>query len=275
MILDFHTHCYPDNLAAAAVGSWKGSGDVVLPDGTLNGLLADLDRAGIGRSVVLHVAHRPHSARDVNDFAAAVQRARPDRLRCFGSIHPDAPDAMEELHRIQELGLSGIKLHPMYQGFEPTAERYFPLYQEMGRLGLPVAFHCGKHKNQPIVFQPAQMAVILPLFQGAPVIGAHLCGLQGELDQLELLASLPVYVDYGLCARYFDPAAAKRVLERLDEDRILFGSDTPWDTARYELNALREMGLPQRKLDKILFENAARLLNWPAQAHAESYSQHT
>ena len=215
MILDFHTHCYPDQLASAALGSWKGSGDVVLPDGTLNGLLADLDAAGIQRAVVLNVAHRPHSARDVNNFAAAIQRAHPDRLRCFGSIHPDAPDAIEELWRIKELGLCGVKLHPMFQGFHPTEERCFPLYREMGRVGLPVAFHCGKHPRQPIVLQPAQMAAILPQFEGAPVIGAHLCGLQGGTDQLELLASLPVYVDFGFCARYFGRDALRSVLERL------------------------------------------------------------
>ena len=143
------------------------------------------------------------------------------------------------------------------------AERYFPLYREMGRMGLPVVFHCGRHPNFTTVLQPVQMAAILPQFEGAPVIGAHLCGLQGETDQLELLASLPVYVDFGFCARYFDPDTLRSILERLDEDRILFGSDTPWDTVAHELEALRSVGLPQRKLNKILFENAARLLDWP------------
>lgn len=263
MTIDFHTHCYPDHLAAAALGKWKGSGDVVLPDGTLNGLLSDLDAAGIRRAVVLNVAHKPHSVRDVNDFSAAIQRAHPDRLRCFGSVHPDAPDAVEELWRIRELGLHGVKLHPMFQGFDPTAERYFPLYREMGRMGLPVVFHCGRHPNFTTVFQPVQMAAILPQFEGAPVVGAHLCGLQGKTDQLELLASLPIYVDFGFCARYFDLDTLRTILERLDEDHILFGSDTPWDTAAHELEALRGAGLPQRRLNKILFENAARLLDWP------------
>lgn len=264
MTIDFHTHCYPDSLAAAALGRWKGFDDVTLPDGTLNGLLSDLDAAGIRRAVVLHVAHKPNSAHDVNDFAAAVQRAHPDRLRCFGSIHPDAPDAVEELWRIRELGLYGVKLHPMFQGFDPVAERYFPLYREMGRMGLPVIFHCGKHPNFSTVLQPLQMAAILPQFEGAPVIGAHLCGLQGETDQLELLASLPIYVDVGFCARYFDMDTLRLILERLDEDRILFGSDTPWDTSAHELEAMRGLGLPRRKLDKLCFENAARLLDWPA-----------
>ena len=263
MILDIHTHCYPENLAAAALRNWKGPADVTLPDGTLSGLLRDLDKAGIDRAVVLHVAHKPGSARAVNDFAAEVQRTHGERLRCFGSIHPDAPDAVEELWRIKELGLHGVKLHPIFQNFDPTEERYFSLYREMGHVGLPVLFQCGKHPGYTIAFQPTQMEVILPYFQGTTVIGAHLCGLSGATEQLSVLTTLPIYVDLGYCARYFEPSDLSCIIKRLDEERILFGSDTPWDTAEAELKKLEQAGLSSRIMDKILSQNACELLNWP------------
>lgn len=264
MILDIHTHCYPDNLAAAALRNWKGPAGVELPDGTLTGLLHDLDGAGIDRAVVLHVAHKPGSARAVNDFAAKVQSAHGERLRCFGSIHPDAPDAVEELWRIKELGLHGVKLHPVFQNFDPVAEKYYPLYREMGHMGLPVLFHCGKHPGHAMMLQPVQMAAILPYFEGTTVIGAHLCGLSGATEQLSVLASLPIYVDLGYCARYFNPSELAQIMKELDEDHILFGSDTPWDTAGFELKKLEEAGLSARAMDKILSENACQLLDWPS-----------
>ena len=263
MILDIHTHCYPDNLAASALRGWNGPGDATLPDGTLAGLLHDLDDAGIDRAVVLHVAHRPSSAHGVNQFAREVQEGSGGRLRCFGSVHPDAPDAMEELWRIKALGLHGVKLHPMFQRFDPTDSRYFPLYREMGHMGLPVLFHCGRHPGHPISLVPDQMAAILPHFAGAQVIGAHLCGLCGAPEQLSTLLRLPIYVDLGYCARYFDSSTLSRFLGRLDPARVLFGSDTPWDSAGFALRALERTGLSSRALEQISFQNAAQLLDWP------------
>lgn len=262
MILDIHTHCYPDHLASVAMRNWKGHGDVTLPDGTLSALIQDLDTAGIQNAVVLHVAHKPASAHDVNTFARAVQQTSNGRLRSFGSIHPDAPDAMEELWRIKELGLHGIKLHPIFQKFDPTNSRYFPLYHEIGHLGLPVLFHCGKHPGYNFSLLPNQMEAILPHLKGAPVIGAHLCGLCAAPDQLSLLAELPIYLDLGYCARYFDLPTLSTVLHVLNPERILFGSDTPWDTAAFELSALEKAGLPSRVMDLILYQNASHLLDW-------------
>lgn len=259
MILDFHTHCYPPRLAKAALERRTIAGP--LPDGTAQDLVSDLDQAGIGRAVVLHVAHKPGSMSAVNDFAVELQSSFPRRFFCFGSIHPDAVNAAEELARIRALGLHGIKFHPMFQGFSPTDPRYFPLYHELGRLGLPVLFHCGKHPGLPIVFQPREMAEILPHLAGAPVIGAHLCGLHSDWDQLSLLADLPIYVDLAYCAHYYTDSELSHVLDTLPLHKILFGSDSPWDTAAVQLEQLNRLGLTGAGAEQILWSNGAQLLS--------------
>lgn len=259
MILDFHTHCYPAHLAKAALS--RRTIDSQLPNGTLPDLLSDLDQAGIQRAVVLHVAHKPGSTAAVNNFAAELQSSFPLRLFCLGSVHPDAPNAVEELARIQALGLHGIKLHPMFQGFSPTNPRYFSLYHELGRLGLPVLFHCGKHPGLPIVLQPREMAEILPHLDGAPVVGAHLCGLHDDWDQLPLLASLPIYVDLAYCAHYYSDSEVSRILDALPSNRILFGSDSPWDSAAVQLNQLNRLGLSCAETERLLWFNGSALLD--------------
>lgn len=263
MVIDIHTHCYPDQLAEAAIQNWQTLAGTDRIDGTLSGLLSDLDRAGIDRAVVLHVAHRPGSAHNVNDFAAAVQRAHPDRLRCFGSVHPDASDVMAEIRRIKELGLAGIKLHPLHQNFAPTDPHYYAFYQALSEAGLPVLFHCGSRPGRVGTLQPVQLAAILPHLQGIPIIAAHLGGLASAPEQLSVLVDLPVYVDLSYCARYFEPAAYVHIISALDDSRILFGSDTPWDMASYELRWLEEAGLSSQTMEKILFLNASQLLDWP------------
>ena len=147
-------------------------------------------------------------------------------LRCFGSVHPDLPEALEELYRIGELGLYGVKLHLSFQMFEPIRKRYFPLYEEIARLGLPTLFHCDC------------CSADVP----------HLGGLwnnvtHDNLEQLSVLEELPVYVDTGFCVNYFSDAEVCEVLSRLKPGRVLYGSDTPWIDARMQLEQLLHLGL--------------------------------
>ena len=51
MIIDFHTHAFPDRLAPRAIGQLTvnaaASGYTPLTDGTVAGLIASMDKAGI------------------------------------------------------------------------------------------------------------------------------------------------------------------------------------------------------------------------------------
>jgi hypothetical protein len=65
------------------------------------------------------------------------------RLICFGSVHPDADDAQEEIHRIKELGLYGsncILITRISTWRAPTRLR---CTKPAAKSGLPVAFHMG------------------------------------------------------------------------------------------------------------------------------------
>ena len=54
MIVDFHTHVFPDRIAAAAVHKLKDASHTQsFTDGTLSGLRASMAQAGIDYSVVL------------------------------------------------------------------------------------------------------------------------------------------------------------------------------------------------------------------------------
>ncbi|MFP4564308.1 MAG: amidohydrolase, partial [Spirochaetia bacterium] len=56
-IVDFHTHAFPDELAARAVPALEAEADIeAVLDGTVTSLLESMDRAGIERSVVASIA---------------------------------------------------------------------------------------------------------------------------------------------------------------------------------------------------------------------------
>jgi len=77
-----------------------------------------------------------------NDYIADLVKKYPGKFYGFCSVEPDEPGAIEELERsIQDLGLIGLKLSPVYQNFFPNDHKYWPLYQKAQQLKIPVAFH--------------------------------------------------------------------------------------------------------------------------------------
>src|SRR5207247_1343232 len=79
-----------------------------------------------------------------NDLVAEAVRMYPKTFVGFGSVDPLKGDrAVEDVDRIAELGLKGVKLHPSLQAFAPNEERHWPLYEKCQDLGLIVLFHTG------------------------------------------------------------------------------------------------------------------------------------
>src|SRR5438309_9492135 len=79
-----------------------------------------------------------------NDLVAQACRESPKNFIGFGSVDPLKGDrAVEELDRIAEMGLKGVKLHPSLQAFAPNEEKHWPLYERCQELGLIVLFHTG------------------------------------------------------------------------------------------------------------------------------------
>ena len=99
MRIDFHTHAFPDKLAARAVGSLSDASGGLPPctDGPVEGLRASMRAGGVDISVVANIATNPRQMHAVNDFAALING---EDIVSFGSVHPDAPDALEELSRM-------------------------------------------------------------------------------------------------------------------------------------------------------------------------------
>lgn len=230
-------------------------------DGTLSGLKQHMREQGMDGFVVQNIATNPHKMRPVNDFAAQISASDP---LCFGfgSVHPDAPDVMEELDYIRSIGLKGIKFHPDYQRFFVDDDRMKPIYQKIAKLGLITLFHAGQDYGfaGPYHAMPRAMRKALPWFDGAPVIAAHWGGVGCAEAAFAELCGLPLYFDTSMGYCMMPRPAAEQILEKHGLERMLFASDSPWHTPQMELRFLRSMGLTEQELDVICYQNAAQLL---------------
>ncbi len=262
-IIDFHTHCFPDAIAARAIAALTKRAEI---PNHHNGTLAGLDRtqraAGCDGYVILPIATAPNQTASVNRFAGQAQ----DTARgvyAFGSIHPENTDYKQQLAAVKELGLRGIKMHPEYQLFHVNDEALFPLYEEIFRLGFPLLFHAGEDLGfqPPWHAQPHKIAQLALRYPEACIIAAHMGGYRMWEEALEVLAPLPnVYIDTSYYAGRMDAHEILRICEAWGYDRVLFGSDAPWTKVQAAVEAVRQLPCTQAEHRKVFAENALRLL---------------
>ena len=132
---DTHVHFFPDKLAGKALPKLREISQCEThSDGTRSGTVKNFAEWGCAGGMVLHIATNAHQQTSVNNFAKESQHGN---LYCFGSVYPYAENALEEMERIKEMGLYGIKLHPDYQEFFIGDEGALPIYAQAEKLGLP------------------------------------------------------------------------------------------------------------------------------------------
>ena len=280
MIIDIHTHTFPDKIAAATLDKLKHlSHTIPFTDGTAAGLAASMARAGVDRSVVMPVATSPRQVPHVNDASARMNELGAQTgVLSFGCMHPDFDGWKEELARVRDLGLKGIKLHPQYQDTDFDDPRYLRILDRCGELGLVVLTHAGLDIGMPGKDNCAPEMVARALDQVGPVklVLAHMGGWR-QWDRVEaLLPGTGVYLDTSFSLGEITPlddghyrpgdlplldeAAFLRMVRRFGPDRILFGTDSPWDDQETALARLRALPLEKSELDAILGSSARKLL---------------
>ena len=298
MIIDFHTHIFPDRIAERAVSSLRqNSHTLSFSDGTADGLLARDKEAGIGLAVILPVATSPGQVQHVNDKAAKLNREQErltagsgngDRsgLLSFASIHPDHPDAAGELCRVKELGFKGVKLHPAYQGADIDSLPFLRILDCCARLDLIVVTHAGWDIGLPdfrhCMPDRIRRAVrtVDPEGKTLRLVAAHMGGWRVWKEVPDLLADTGVYLDtsfatgcfYPLNDGYYDgkdtgmldEEGFMELYKTFGSGRILFGTDSPWSDAKESLAFIQKLPIMEEEKMQILGGTAMKLLGYAA-----------
>ena len=219
----------------------------------------------IDEFLILPIATKPTQQSTINNWASSVMG---DGLYAFGTVHPDSDNAIEEIARIKSLGLYGIKFHPEYQKFYPDDPKMFPIYAKMSELRLPALFHSGydPYCDGVIRCTPQRMAKTVGKFPELTFISAHLGGLDMWDDSEKYLAGKysNLYLDVSVIASFdIDGNQLLRIIKKHGTDKILFGSDCPWDNPVNEINMINALPLSDSDRENIFFRNAHKLLGLP------------
>ena len=276
IITDFHTHTFPDAIAARAIaGMQANSHAAAFGTGTLAGLLDSMEKAGISRSVVLPVATNPLKISSINDSNMAREQSQ--QVVFFGAMHPDAENWKEELDRLAAAGVPGIKIHPQYQGVDITDIRYLRILDHAASLGLLTVMHAGDEIAYPglVRCSPEMVRSVCDRLGNIPLVLAHMGGWKNWQRVAENLADTGCYLDTAISLGqivpiddHYSPADLPllcgddfiHLVRTFGSQRILFGTDSPWADQAEEIRKISSLPLTEAELENIFFRNATRLL---------------
>ena len=280
MIIDMHTHIFPDKIAAATIDKLsRVAGIPAHTNGTLHALQQSMHEARIDLSVILPVATNTHQVEKINDSAAALNEKFSDAgIFSFGCIHPDFTNFRAELGRVKNFGLKGIKIHPVYQDINLDDAKFLRILDRAAELDLIVVTHAGLDIGFPNVVRcsPQMIRRVVDEVGNFKFVAAHMGGWKNWRDVLELLGDTEVFIDTAFStgemtaradvaklafdAKLLDAAQFMTFVKVFGADRILFGTDSPWSSQKVSRAFVEKLSLDDADKSKILGLNAAKLL---------------
>ncbi len=262
MIVDIHTHAWPEKVSEKAqLALEQAFGVKLIGNPTTDTLSRYMDKNRIDVSVIAGVATRPEQVPGINEWLFGV---RGDRFRVFCALHPQYPLWKEELAKVKERG-DGIKFQPEFQDFYVDDRSFYPVYEELQRLELPVLFHCGKELSgtKLVRSSPDRIMRVKKDFPHLSIIAGHFGGFQLWEEVRKHIVGKDIYVD---TAFFFGHLPVKESLEMIlahPADRILFGTDFPLVDQNKDIQTLQQLDIPGQLKERIFYRNACSLLGIP------------
>ncbi len=260
MIIDFHTHAFPDHIATVALDKLeKSSNSKAYNNGTISALLKSMDRAKIDKSIVACVATAPAQFNSIFNWCENIKS---DRIIPLPSLHPDSDTIFEEIQKIKEAGFIGVKLHPEFQSFDLDELRMYSIYQKIMENELLILFHCGYDISFPDSDRgdPERLAHVLEDFPDLKIIASHLGGWRQWDKVLDHLLGKNIFFDTSYSIGYIDKKLLKVILSNHPSEKILFGTDSPWKDQEKEISLIHSLDISLELKKRILEQNALALL---------------
>lgn len=263
MIIDFHTHIFPDAIVSKTIPFLEQrSGVTAATDGTLNGLLHSMEQSGVDLSVIMPVVTKASQFESVNAFAKQVNEQFKGKVLSFGGIHPDCENYREKLKYIKSLGLPGIKIHPDYQGVMIDDIRYMRIIDYANEIGLIILTHAGIDIGlpEPVHCPPDKMRKVLDAVCPERMVVAHLGGWKQWEMVCEYLAGENVWFDTAFSSDYISEELFGMLWEKHDHHKFLFATDSPWGSAEKISAWISALPIAPEEKEMIFCENAKKFL---------------
>lgn len=267
MIIDFHTHIFPDKIASKTIELLMEKGGIPsFSNGSNSGLIDKMVEAGVDISVALPAMTNPKQFDSINSFAIQINeffKNKSVRIISFAGIHPNCEDIEGKMRFIKDNGFIGIKIHPDYQGTYINDEKYVKILECAKELDLVVVTHSGVDggfKGEPVKCTPHLVKDLIKKVPHSKLVLAHLGANEMHEDVIKELCGLDVYFDTAYILRFIKDITFKEIVKLHGEDRILFATDSPWSHIKNDIEIIKSYSLGKEVEEKIFYKNAKKLL---------------
>lgn len=269
MVIDFHTHIFPEKIAAKTVKALANrSGLTPFTTGDVFDLQREMTKSGTDISIALPVVTSPEQFSSITRFAAYINEnfSGGDRkVISFGGIHPADADYKAHLRELKSLGFAGIKLHPDYQDTFIEDMRYYHIIEEASNLDMIVSVHAGIDIGMPYpVHCPVDQSLsLIKEVRPTKLVLAHLGGWKMWEDVYEKLCGENVWFDTAVAFGVCDDNLFEKIVHAHGANKILFATDSPWSGQAESLAYLEKLALSAEEKEWIRYKSAKKLLNLP------------
>jgi len=207
-----------------------------------------------------------------NDYVARLRNKHTRVIQAWGAVEPaKGHGAIDEArYAVRELKLLGFHFHPIMQHFSVDDVRYYPLFEEIAALNVPVMIDVGM----------TGMGAGIPGGMGAKTRHAHpssIDTLAADFPALTIVMAHPGYpwIDEttavalhkgnvywemsGWAPKYLPPSLVRDMRGRL-QDKMMFGSDYPSIPYERLFKEWDELGFSDAFLEKFYHGNAEWVL---------------
>ncbi|MGA9099548.1 MAG: amidohydrolase family protein [Methanotrichaceae archaeon] len=262
MIIDFHTHIYPENVANKILPAAEKKLNIKVPcTGSPQDLRSRMHKSGIDISIVLPLAKGQEDVSSLNDWVRSVSGAG---LTTFGAIHPLMDNLEDELDRLISNGVKGVKMMPLLQMVYPDDPRCDRLYEAVIQRDMILVTHAGRDPldRDEVFGTPERFAKVVESYPELKLILAHLGGLRMWDNVRKYLLPVKGNVRFDTSYAYFyiQRKEMTELIHDFGTDRVLFGSDYPWEDPGRAVDIIKSLDLSENEIDSLLWKNGAELL---------------
>lgn len=269
-VIDAHTHIFPEKVVDRAVAQLTSVyGAIPVRRPVLDELIVEMDESGVDRSVYAPVSTRPNQVPSINRFA--LDLIDHPRVIPFGALHPHYEDVPAEIDRLIEGGVRGVKLQPYFQGFSFDEPRTRAMFEAIGDR-LVVLMHGGQEivEIDSVVPHAEALARLVEDHPKLRLIVAHMGGYDMWDDVDAHLVDAPVHFDLSYTFDFAPDDVIADLCSRHGWDRVVFGSDFPWQSQAEALAGLRRLNLDDDTFAAVAAGNLLRLLDGSLQHRISS-----
>ncbi len=191
-----------------------------------------------------------------NSLTREAAEEHPERISGLVRVNPfddDAPALVDEA--IQDWGFKGVKLNPLFNNYTPDNPVVDPVMKAARRHIVPALIHSG-HAPWSLPWSFERLARRFPdvTIVMAHMGHGHIVYINGALDVAEDHPNIAVDTA-GMTMH----TKIREAVERLGENRVMYGSDVPLGHPAWEIPKVKVSGLDEQQLRKVLYENAVSI----------------